>query len=395
MAKKKLLIAGGGYADIPLIKAAKAIGFYVVTSGNRPADLGHFHSDEVRLVDFSDQQAMLELAKSLDVDAICACCNDFSALTVAYVAEQMGLPGHDTFETSKIIHHKDSWRAFAIGHNIPSPTAFGCINMSEVKLAIPKLRFPLMVKPVDLTGGKGIQQCNDEFQTIKAAELAFSISKAKRIVLEEFIVGSRHGFTAILRNKKVVFYFADDEYYHLSPYLVSAASAPTSCSQTSINALIVHSEKIAELLALVDGIFHVQFIQQEDGQPVIIEICRRAPGDLYIDLVRHATGVPYAEWIVRAASGLDLTCVEQKPVTQPITRHCLMADNNGIFDGFEFESDFNVRIIDKMIWSKNGEIVNDCYTQKFGIVFVKHDTTQQMQEHAPMLQRILRTCIRP
>ena len=112
--KKTLLIAGGGHSDIPLIKASKALGFFVVTSGNRPEDLGHRHSDRFYPIDFSNLTAMLELAQTLRIDAICAGCNDFAALTAAYVAEKMGLPGHDSFETTKIIHHKDQYRNFAL-----------------------------------------------------------------------------------------------------------------------------------------------------------------------------------------------------------------------------------------------------------------------------------------
>ena len=102
-----MLIAGGGYADIPLILSAKKLGYYVITTGNRPEELGHFYSDEYHHTDYSDLKAMLTLSKQLKINAICACCNDFSALSSAYVAENLGLPGHDSYETTKIIHHKD------------------------------------------------------------------------------------------------------------------------------------------------------------------------------------------------------------------------------------------------------------------------------------------------
>jgi len=61
---------------------------------------------------------------------------------------------------------------------------------------------------------------------------------------------------------------------------------------------------MANLLSLKTGIFHVQYILRKE-EPVIIEICRRAPGDLYIKLVEHATGVLYSDWIVKASAGLD------------------------------------------------------------------------------------------
>lgn len=111
---KKLLIAGGGYADIPLIFSAKKLGYHVITTGNRPDELGHLYSDEYHQADFSDIKTMLTLSKQLKISAICACCNDFSALSSAYVAENLGLPGHDSYNTAKIIHHKDLYRQFAL-----------------------------------------------------------------------------------------------------------------------------------------------------------------------------------------------------------------------------------------------------------------------------------------
>lgn len=153
---KRLLVAGGGYADIPLIQSAKKLGCYVITSGNRPDELGHRYSDEYRPADFSDPEAMLALAKRAGVDAVCACCNDFSSLSSAYVAEQLGFPGHDPYEVSKIIHHKDQYRKFALAHGITTPKAKGFSDMQEALDGVVALPFPVIIKPVDLTGGKGI-----------------------------------------------------------------------------------------------------------------------------------------------------------------------------------------------------------------------------------------------
>lgn len=390
---KKLLLAGGSHSDIPLIQAAKQLGYHVTTSGNRAQDLGHQYSDAFEPCDYSDPQAVLALARRIGADALCACCNDFSALSCAFAARELGLPGHDDPTTAQIIHLKDHWRLFAQEHGVPSPRAIGCSNIDEVKVATLKLRLPLIVKPVDLTGGKGIKHAFNAGDVMEAAIAAFATSKAKRIVVEEFITGSRHGLTCILRDGRVVFHFADDELYHLSQYLVSGACSPTSCSPSAITALIKESERIADLLNLVDGIFHIQFIRNEDGHPVIVEICRRAPGDLYVELVRHVTGAPYAEWIVRASAGLEIANVGPLPPVQCVTRHCLMADQPGIFEGFEFDEDTASRIIDSLIWSKEGDQVKDPRSHKFGIVFVRHLNEERMRKEASKLQKLLRTRI--
>lgn len=388
-ALKRLLILGGGYADIPLIKASKALGFYVISCGNRPEDLGHQFADEVRFEDFSDRKAMLLLAKNLQIDAICSGCNDFSALSAAYVAEQLHLPGHDPLEIAELIHHKDSYRKFASALGIPTPKALDFAAISDAISSVRGFKLPVLVKPVDLTGGKGISKIFNLFDATKAIEEAFAISKVKRIVIEEFIVGSRHGFSAILRSGKIVFSFVDDEHYHLSPYLVSGASTPTSCSSASVRQLVSHSQKIAAELELVDGIFHVQFIERAQGDPVIIEICRRAPGDLYVELVRHATGASYAEWIVRAATGLDLSDVRQLPAKRFLTRHCLMAQHSGVFAEFDFDQSVAKSIVDHMIWAKTDDIVCDPSVHKFGIVFVEYEDIAKLRLHSVQLQRLL------
>lgn len=375
--KKTMLLAGGGYADIPLIKAAQNLGYHVVTTGNRPEELGHKASDEYRPADYSDPEAMLELAQELDIDAICPCCNDFSAISAAYVAEKMNLPGYDPYEISKLIHHKDSYRNFAIESGIPSPVAKGFDSVEAAMSSIENFRFPLIIKPVDLTGGKGITKVSQQLEVRGALEEAFSISKLGRIVLEEFIEGSRHGFSAFIRNGEVVFHFTDNELYYLNQYMVSAASTPSMVPISAVEELVLQSEKISELLSLKTGVFHVQFILQDD-KPVIIEICRRPPGDLYIKLVEYAAGINYPLWIVRAFCGLDCSGLSQKEVDGYYLRHCVMASQNGVLSSVVIEPGIKKYIIDSMMWGKSGDIVDNFLVAKFGIVFLKFDSIDEL-----------------
>ena len=146
----------------------------------------------------------------------------------------------------------------------------------------------------------------------------------------------------------------------------------------------------ATQLQLQDGIFHLQFIRRSDGRPAILDVCRRAPGDLYVDLVRHATTVPYAELIVKAAAGLPFYIPRTLPPQRCITRHCLMADHCGILQEIQFDAEIEPRIFDRTIWGKPGEPVTDPGLQKFGIVFVDHGSFQQLRSEAPRLQQLLR-----
>lgn len=386
--KKKLLIAGGGYADIPLIQAGKALGFHVISSGSKADDLGHRYSDECHLVDFSDKGAMLKLAQSLRIDAICACCNDFSALTAAYVAERMGLPGHDSHATAEIIHHKDKYRQFAAEHNIPSPRAEGFESVEDALAALGRFNFPLIVKPVDLTGGKGISKITQAVEARAALELAFDRSRIKRVVVEEFIEGTRHGLSAFVRDGKIVFHFCDNEHYYLNPYLVSAASTPGDVPTEAVAKLCMTSERIVALLGLNAGIFHIQFILR-GSEPFIIEICRRAPGDLYTRFVQLATGVDYPAYIVRAAAGMSCDGLVQVLPQGYFTRHCVMTARNGIVGEVQVDPSVRENIIEEFMWWKPGDVITDFMTQKFGIMFLKFDTKDEMSDKASRMQELI------
>ncbi len=389
-ARGKMLIAGGSHADIPLILAAQKLGYYVITSGFRPQDPGHCVADQYEGVDFSDPVAMLALATKHKVAAVCACCNDFAALSCAYVAERLGLPGHDSYETSGIIHHKDRYREFARKHGIMTPLAQSFTDAASAIVAAQHLEYPLMVKPVDLTGGKGVVKIERMSDAEVAINNAFAVSKSKRIIIEQFIEGSNHGYTALLRNGKVCFCFADNEHYYLNKYMVSAASTPARVAKSVINELSRITEKMASILALKDGIFHVQYVLCPTGDPVIIEICRRAPGDLYIQLVQLATGVDYAACIVSAASGLGLEEVQQKDPQGFFTRHCIMTDRNGVLKHVHYSEAIRANVVDQCCWWQPGDVVENYLVHKFGIVFLRFQNADEMADKTLRMQQLIR-----
>ena len=384
---KKILLLGGGHAEIPLIQAAHELGWYVITTGNAREGLGHPYADKNVFADFSDKDAMLELAKSEGVQAVCSGCNDFALLSTVYVCEKLGLPGHDSYATSLKIHHKDKYRALATRLGIPTPRALVVRSAADFETAIAQLTFPIIVKPVDLTGGKGIHRAANADEAREAYKDACSRTRQDHIVVEEFVQGSNHGFSAMLVKGKVAFAFSDNEQYYINKYMVSGANSPSTSSDKTLAMLREYSERIAQELHLVDGILHIQYIERADGTPIIIEICRRPPGDLYIKFVKYATGVDYPKFIVQAETGEDISSIADVPTQGFWLRHCIMSDCQagdngctGTVHDVVFAPEIQGNIVEKFLWYKPGEIITDKLTYKAGIVFFKFDTLTEMQD---------------
>lgn len=391
--QKKLLLLGGSHAEIPLIQAAQALGWFVITTGNNRDGLGHAYADKTVFADFSDKDAMLELARAEGVAAVCSGCNDFALLSTVYVCERLGLPGHDSYATSLEIHHKDKYRALATRLGIPTPRAMVVRNAREFEAAIcgtafaapatdsrAPLTFPVIVKPVDLTGGKGIHRAANVDEARAAYRDALSRTREDHVVVEEFVQGTNHGFSAMLVKGRVAFAFADNEQYYINKYLVSGANTPSTSSRATLAMLRDYSERIAQELRLVDGILHIQYIERADGTPVIIEICRRPPGDLYIKFVKYATGVDYPKFIVMAETGMDISGIADMPTQGFWLRHCVMADCEGIVRDVVFAPEIQGNIVEKFLWHKPGEVITDKLTYKAGIVFFKFATLAEMQD---------------
>ena len=380
---KKLLLLGGSHAEIPLIQAAHELGWYVITTGNAREGLGHPYADKNVFADFSDKEAMLELAKSENVQAVCSGCNDFALLSTVYVCERLGLPGHDSLATSLEIHHKDKYRALALRLGIPTPKAVVVHDEREFEVAIESLAFPIIVKPVDLTGGKGIHCVANVEEARAAYKDAASRTRQDHIVVEEFVQGTNHGFSAMLVKGKVAFAFADNEQYFVNKYLVSGANSPSTTEALGLAKLRDYSERIARELNLVDGILHIQYIERDDGTPVIIEICRRPPGDLYIKFVRYATGIDYPKFIVMAETGEDISSIADVPTQGYWLRHCIMPgdeiENGGVVRDVVFAPEIQENIVEKLLWYRPGERIADRLTYKAGIVFFKFQSLEEME----------------
>lgn len=382
--KKKMLLLGGGHAEIPLIQAAQSLGWYVITTGNDRKGLGHPYADKNVFVNYSDKDAMLELAKNEGVQAVCSGCNDFALLSTVYVCEKLGLPGHDSYATSLEIHHKDKYRALATRLGIPTPRALVVRSVADFEAATAQLTFPIIVKPVDLTGGKGIHRAATADEARVAYKDACSRTRQDHIVVEEFVQGSNHGFSAMLVKGKVAFAFSDNEQYYINKYMVSGANSPSTSSGKTLAMLRKYSERIAQELHLVDGILHIQYIEKPDGTPIIIEICRRPPGDLYIKFVKYATSIDYPKFIMMAETGEDISGIADMPTQGFWLRHCIMAgpeiaDGSTVCD-VTFAPEIQGNIVEKFLWCKPGDVVTDKLIYKAGIVFFRFDSLAEMQD---------------
>lgn len=385
---KKILIAGGGYADIPLIEAAKKLELYVITSGNRPDELGHRHSHEYRACDFSDKEAITRLAEELKVDAVCPCCNDFSALSCAWAAERLGLPGIDPYESLLTIMHKDRFHAFAREHGLPVADAHLFTSASEALSIADSIKYPAILKPVDMTGGKGISKVSSASELRDAVAFANRASRTPRFLVEEFLKPDSyyHNYVGFIGKDEVSWGWSDNEHYYTNPYLVWGMSTPSTEGDAIHEEIRAVLNKIAKLLNLKPGLIMTQHCVV-NGRIKLIEMGRRMPGNLHGRMLELATGFPLSEWTIRAALGEDCSAVSQMSGRGFWAEHCIMAPRNGRVAEIRYIDGIDKAVREKIMLGGPGTEISNYKVDKLGILLMEFSGMEEMLEKSDNMHK--------
>lgn len=378
---KRVLVLNIRHNELRMIQGLKELGYYVIGTGGVPGLIGEKYVDEYIQADYSNKELILQMAIDHKIDRICACCNDFGVLTAAYVAEKLGLPGHDTYANAMTIHHKDKFKAFAKAYNLQTPIAqyFDDIDIAKDQI---KEEYPLIVKPIDLTGGKGVSRANNHEEAMAAVELAFSVSRAKHIVIEPYIEGTQHAICTYLVNQKVVAYGSNDEYSFQNPYKVEIDTYPATGIEKVKDILINEIEKIANILKLNDGIFHVQYICK-DGKPYIIECMRRVLGNLYGLPCGRLNNLNWDLWQAKAYCGEDLSNFPQNVKSEGYWAYrTVMCKENGVPEAIHIDDDVKKYVFDEFWTWKSGDVITNHMVESLGFYFMKFETAEEMHSIA-------------
>lgn len=375
----RTLLLCASHNDLGLIRGLKKLRHEIVATGNVPGLIGEKYVDKYIQADYSDKDAILKIAVQEEIDTICACCNDFGVYTAAYVAEKLGLPGYDSYETTLLLHEKDKFKRFAKKNGIISPWTESFDSYEEAMHFLFTVSFPVIVKPTDASAGNGIKRIDSIHDAEDAVAEAFKKSRAGRIVVEQFIEGTQHGFCTYLINQKVVAVCSNNEYSILNPYRVEIDTYPADNYNEVEHILVGQIERIAALLQLKDGIFHLQYIMNQHT-PQIIEVMRRVLGNMYSVSGNLLTGMDWDYWEVRARCGLSLSKFPQHIGQEGCYAYkAILSNENGEIEEIQIPEKYNKYLIDKCLLKKAGDKIMNYKSEPAGFLFFMFSSQEEMK----------------
>lgn len=387
MKQKKVMLLGGIHYLLPVIEAAHKQGYYVITADYTPDNIAHKYSDEYVNVNIIDKDAVLKVAQEKQIDGIMSFGVDPGVVSASYVQNQMDLPSFGPFESIEILQNKDKFRAFLQKHGFNVPKAKGFDNIDDAMAESYSYPWPVIVKPTDSTGSKGVARVDKPEDLKPALEYAMQHSISGRVIVEKFIEkdGCSSDTDSMSVDGKLVFTSFCAQRFDAdatNPYTPAAYSWPSTFTKEQEEYLTYEIQRLITLLGLKTVVYNIETRIGTNGKPYIMELTPRGGGNRLCEMLHYATGVDMITAITRAIVGDPLLePIEQKPYNGHWAEIILHADKDGIFDHLEIDKHLPAEIIEKDLWVKKGDKVESFKgaNNAIGTLVLKFQSAEELE----------------
>ena len=285
-------ILGAGQWQIPTIRIAKQLGYRVFVTDIYEDRPGYALADEFEVIDIADRAKTLDAARRHHIDGIICDTTDVGVPTMAWVAEQLGLPGIG-YETALNFTDKHRMRAVTTAAGVPNPPYAAVRNGSDAAKAAAEIGWPVVVKPADNQSSRGVRIVPNAAQLDAAFHNALENSRSGEVIVEGFLDGIEVTVESFCCDGVIhVAGISDKDHFAHRPEVASRLTYP-ACFATEILARIEEvNRKVITALGLTTGIAHAEYIVV-GSEPYLVEIAARGAGSrVYSHIVPYLSGVP-------------------------------------------------------------------------------------------------------
>lgn len=382
---KKIMVLGGSENQLPLIKTAKNMGHYIIVCDYSEENVGKDYANMFYCISTLDKKAVLETARLEKIDSIVT--NSEPAVPIAaYVANEMDIPS-TSYESILTLTRKDLLRKFLIKRKFNSPKAFSTSIYYEALDSLKDLTFPVMVKPIDSSGSRGVSRINSPSDLKEVFDKALHFSKKGDVLIEEYIErihDSMIGGDIFIFNGEVIFWGLMDSMRdkNVSEFVPVGTSFPSFLSAEQFDKIKQTINKMIKELNIIFGSFNLEMMFNEKNELYIIEMNPRSGGNNIPELLNMATGFNVYEAYIKASLGYQELDIKLKKEKKYISTYVLHSKINGILKSILYNDEIMNNVTEVKLTKQIGDAVEkfDSADKLIGVVFLKFDSQDEMAE---------------
>jgi len=300
-----LMILGAGRNEIPAIKKAKEMGVKTLVCDMNENAPGLRLGDYNIVAKTRDPAEYVNIAKRYRINGVMTVSVESLVRTISIIAEEMGLTGISRDAASKVTNKVLMKKALK-SHRIPCGAFVSATSLGEALENVKKLKFPIVIKPADRAGSRGVFSLEDEKDLNKYFNTSLSESRCGEVIIEEFIDGIESTVDSITyKGKTHVLGISDKEKIHTPNIIAMDLTFPPRYTKEMQGAVRETVCRSLEALSVDFGPSHVEVIVNDRG-PHVIEVAGRAGGGLIpSDVLPHLCGFDVIEKYIKLALGED------------------------------------------------------------------------------------------
>lgn len=384
MAKKRLMLLGGIRYLLPVIKTAHEMGVEVITADYLPDNIAHKYSDKYVNVSILDREAVLKVAQEEKIDGIMSFGVDPGVVTAAYVAEKMGL-AYPPLASCEILQNKDKFRDFLAANGFNCPFHKGYSTKADALSDAASFPYPVIVKPVDSAGSKGVTRVDSQNELSDALDEALGESHSGRFIIEQFLekVGSSSDTDSFTIDNELVFCSFNCQKFDSSspnPYTPAAYTWPSDMPNEAQQALRSELQRLMKLLKMGSWIYNIETRVATDWKPYIMEVSPRGGGNRLSEVLKMASGQDLIANNIKAALRMPLTSMEDPVYKGSWAEVIVHSNESGKYNGLKIADNIKPYVVQEDMWVKVGDKV-EAFTganQTIGTLVLRFDNEGSM-----------------
>lgn len=382
--QKKIMLLGGIRYLLPVIKIAHDLGYYVITADYLPDNIAHKYSDEYVNVSIVDKDAVLKVAKEKQIDGILSYGVDPGVVSAAYVAEQMGLPFQCSYEAACILQDKSLFRQFLQDHGFNCPTMTDYKNYDEAIAQASCFDYPVIVKPVDSAGSKGVSKVEDATTFERACRYAFDNSISGHIIVEQFLEadGTPSGSESFFVDGELKYNAFYDQLFDkrsANQFAPAIELWPSAKPQDYTDTIKRELQRLGTLLGIKTGLFNIEW-RVSEGKAYLMEVSPRAGGNRLAEILNYATDVNIIHAETVKSVGIRPEGVKEPLYNGFYAIYNIHSEQAGVLKDIVINDELFKYIVEKELRVQKGDFISSFTgaNASIGTLFLRFNSNSEM-----------------
>lgn len=319
---KKLLVLGGTYASLDVVKNARRLGVQTIVTDNLQSGVAKDAADETASVSTVDFAGLKQLIKERGIDGVFCGPSEFNIRNMIKFCEENSLRCYTTTEVWDHCANKDVFKDYCIKYGVDCPREYR-VDENSAEAELSSVDYPVIVKPVDGSSSRGISVCRSAGTLREACKTARAASVSGRIIVEKYIEngGALFGARYIIKDGEAYPYLLMDTYVADAEggKLISHCSyVPSKHSAYYMEKMDANVRAMLKGMGVKNGTAFFQALPC-DGKIYFHEMGYRLSGGMLFKFTEPLMGINDMQMMIRFALGgemmtedeqkrLDVTC---------------------------------------------------------------------------------------